>query len=61
MLYFNESWWEDNELFVSNIVYYNNEPLKAFLNFYLIPWLYEFVEVQISDKPVRVAVRHSID
>lgn len=61
MLPFNESWWQDNGIRISNKIYYNSEPLKTFINFYLIPWMYEFVDVQKSDDPVRVSVSHSID
>ena len=58
MFSFNRSFWQDNGVRISNTVYYNNEHLKAFINFYFIPWLNEVSQIQKSDDPVRVTVRH---
>lgn len=53
---FNESVWQDNGFLISNKVYYYNEQLKAIVNFYFVSWLYQFVDIQKSDDPVRIVV-----
>ena len=61
MLSFNDSFWQDNGDRISNKIYYNNENLNAFINYYFIPWLNEVAKIQNSDDPVRVRVRHFRD